>query len=112
MEHRGHRRQTARGERKGRERVQLRDEELFNHHRPERRGGRGKKRPEEGQGVSWQTTMTDRQRKKRSSLQIAPNEPEVLKIIGEESRRNSANKPTSRQIDKAIKAYRKTKKQR
>jgi hypothetical protein len=35
---------------------------------------------------------------------------EVLKIIGEESRRNGTDTLTSRQIDATIKAYRKAKK--
>lgn len=47
--------------------------------------------------------MTDRQLKKRSDPGTVP---EVLKIIGEESRRNGTDKLTSRQIDETIKAYR------
>ncbi len=36
--------------------------------------------------------------------------PEVLRIIGEESRRNATDKLTSRQIEETIKAYRAQKK--
>jgi hypothetical protein len=54
--------------------------------------------------------MMDRQPKKRSGLQTVPTEPEILKVIGEQSRRNGTDKLTSRQIDETVKAYRKTKK--
>ncbi len=37
---------------------------------------------------------------------LAAPEPEVLRLIGEESRRSGASKLTSRQIDRAIKAVR------
>ncbi|MGC1296805.1 MAG: orotidine 5'-phosphate decarboxylase / HUMPS family protein [Alloacidobacterium sp.] len=56
------------------------------------------------------TTMMDRQPKKRSGQQTVPTEPEILKVIGEQSRRNGTDKLTSRQIDETVKAYRKTKK--
>jgi len=56
--------------------------------------------------------MTDRQLKKRRGPHTAPNQPEVLRIIGEESQRNGTDRLTSRQIDESIKACRKTKKAR
>jgi prevent-host-death family protein len=39
-------------------------------------------------------------------VRLAAPEPEVLKVIGEESRRKGTDKFTSRQIDQAIKAAR------
>jgi hypothetical protein len=39
-------------------------------------------------------------------VRLAAPEPEVLKAIGEESRRKGTDKLTSRQIDQAIKAAR------
>lgn len=39
-------------------------------------------------------------------LKLAAPEPEVLRIIGEESRRNGTDKFTSRQIDEIIQEYR------
>src|SRR5215831_12024769 len=42
----------------------------------------------------------------RDYIRLAAPEPDVLRIIGEESRRNGTDKLTSRQIDKAIKAAR------
>ena len=44
--------------------------------------------------------------------QTVPAMLQVLKIIGEESRRNGTDKLTSRQIDATIKAYRAQKKKR
>src|SRR5271165_5342264 len=46
----------------------------------------------------------------RDYVKLAAPEPEVLRIIGEESKRNGTNKMTSRQIDQAIKEYRAGKK--
>jgi prevent-host-death family protein len=43
---------------------------------------------------------------------LAAPEPEVLRIIGEESKRNGTHKMTQRQIDQEIKAYRAQKKKR
>jgi prevent-host-death family protein len=43
---------------------------------------------------------------------LAAPEPEVLRIIGEESKRNETHKMTQRQIDQEIKAYRAQKKKR
>jgi hypothetical protein len=54
--------------------------------------------------------MTKPQLKKKSVPRTVPRVPEVLKIIGEESRRNGTDQLTSRQIDATIKAYRKAKK--
>ncbi len=48
----------------------------------------------------------------RDYVKLAAPEPEVLRIIGEESKRNGTNKMTSRQIDQAIKEYRAEKKKR
>jgi prevent-host-death family protein len=48
----------------------------------------------------------------RDYVKLAAPEPEVLRIIGEESRRNGTNKMTQRQIDQEIKAYRAQKKKR
>ena len=42
----------------------------------------------------------------RDYVRLAAPEPEVLKAIGEESRRKGTDKFTSRQIDQAIKAAR------
>jgi hypothetical protein len=54
--------------------------------------------------------MTNPPPKKKSGTQTVPKVQEVLKIIGEESRRNGTDTLTSRQIDATIKAYRKAKK--
>jgi prevent-host-death family protein len=48
----------------------------------------------------------------RDYVKLASPEPEVLKIIGEESERNRTNTLTSRQIDQVIKATRAQKKKR
>jgi prevent-host-death family protein len=48
----------------------------------------------------------------RDYVKLAAPEPEVLRIIGEESKRNGTNKITQRQIDQEIKAYRAKKKKR
>jgi prevent-host-death family protein len=48
----------------------------------------------------------------RDYVKLAAPEPEVLRIIGEESKRNGTNKMTQRQIDQEIKAYRAQKKKR
>jgi prevent-host-death family protein len=45
-------------------------------------------------------------------VKLAAQEPEVLRIIGEESKRNGTHKMTQRQIDQEIKAYRAQKKKR
>ena len=45
-------------------------------------------------------------------VKLAAPEPEVLRIIGEESKRNGTHKMTQRQIDQEIKAYRAPKKKR
>jgi len=45
-------------------------------------------------------------------VRLAAPEPEVLRIIGEESKRNGTHKMTQRQIDQEIKAYRAQKKKR
>ncbi len=42
----------------------------------------------------------------RDYVRLAAPEPEVLKLIGEESRRKGTDKLTSRQIDQVIKATR------
>jgi hypothetical protein len=42
----------------------------------------------------------------RDYVRLAAPEPEVLKVIGEESRRKETNNVTSRQIDQVIKATR------
>jgi prevent-host-death family protein len=42
----------------------------------------------------------------RDYVRLATPEPEVLKVIGEESQRKGTDKLTSRQIDQAIKAAR------
>lgn len=48
----------------------------------------------------------------RDYVRLAAPEPEVLKIIGEESERNRTSTLTSRQIDRVIKAARAQKKKR
>ncbi len=48
----------------------------------------------------------------RDYVKLAAPEPEVLKIIGEESKRNGTDKLTSRQIDQLIKSTRARKKKR
>src|SRR5580698_8964412 len=42
----------------------------------------------------------------RDYVRLATPEPDVLRVIGDESRRNGTDKLTSRQIDRAIKAAR------
>ena len=46
----------------------------------------------------------------RDYVKLAAPEPEILRIIGEESERNGTNTVTSRQIDQIIKAARAQKK--
>src|SRR5215831_12128788 len=48
----------------------------------------------------------------RDYVRLAAPEPEVLRIIGEESQRKGTDKLTSRQIDKEIKAARAAKRKR
>jgi prevent-host-death family protein len=48
----------------------------------------------------------------RDYVKLAAPEPEVLRIIGEESMRNGTNTVTPRQIDQIIKEYRGRKKRR
>jgi prevent-host-death family protein len=48
----------------------------------------------------------------RDYVKLAAPEPEVLKIIGDEAKRNKTNDLTSRQIDQVIKATRSEKKKR
>jgi prevent-host-death family protein len=48
----------------------------------------------------------------RDYVRLAAPEPEVLRIIGEESKRNGTNSLTSRKIDQVIKATRAQKKKR
>ncbi len=48
----------------------------------------------------------------RDYVKLATPEPEVLKIIGAEAKRNSTSSLTSRQIDQVIKAARTEKKKR
>jgi prevent-host-death family protein len=48
----------------------------------------------------------------RDYVKLAAPEPEVLRIIGEESKRNGTNTMTPRQIDRIIKEYRAHKKKR
>jgi prevent-host-death family protein len=48
----------------------------------------------------------------RDYVKLAAPEPEILRIIGEESERNRTNTLTSRQIDQVIKAARAHKKKR
>src|SRR5215468_7292614 len=48
----------------------------------------------------------------RDYVRLAAPEPEVLRVIGEESRRKGTDKLTSRQIDQVIKAARADKSKR
>ncbi|MGA2339452.1 MAG: type II toxin-antitoxin system Phd/YefM family antitoxin [Terracidiphilus sp.] len=48
----------------------------------------------------------------RDYVKLAAPEPEILKIVGEESRRNGTDRLTSRQIDQLIKSTRARKKRR
>ncbi len=48
----------------------------------------------------------------RDYVKLAAPEPEVLRLLGEESKRNGTNRMTQRQIDQEIKAYRAQKKKR
>jgi prevent-host-death family protein len=48
----------------------------------------------------------------RDYVKLAAPEPEVLKVIGEEARRNKTSALTTRQIDQVIKAARAEKKKR
>ena len=48
----------------------------------------------------------------RDYVKLAAPEPEVLRVIGEESERNGTSKLTSRQIDRIIKATRSRKPKR
>jgi prevent-host-death family protein len=48
----------------------------------------------------------------RDYVKLAAPEPEVLKIIGDEAKRNKTNVLTSRQVDQVIKATRSEKKKR
>jgi len=48
----------------------------------------------------------------RDYVKLAAPEPEVLRVIGEESRRKGTDKLTSRQIDQIIKATRAQKRKR
>lgn len=48
----------------------------------------------------------------RDYVKLAAAEPEVLRVIGEESKRKGTSKLTSRQIDQLIKEYRAEKKKR
>jgi prevent-host-death family protein len=48
----------------------------------------------------------------RDYVRLAAPEPEVLKLIGEESQRKGTDKLTSRQIDQVIKAARAQKRKR
>jgi prevent-host-death family protein len=48
----------------------------------------------------------------RDYVKLAAPEPEVLRVIGEESERNGTNTLSSRQIDQVIKAARAQKKKR
>jgi prevent-host-death family protein len=48
----------------------------------------------------------------RDYVRLAAPEPEVLKVLGEESHRNGSDKLTSRQIDQEIKAARNHKRKR
>jgi prevent-host-death family protein len=45
-------------------------------------------------------------------VKLAAPEPEVLRVLGEESKRNGTHKMSQRQIDREIKAYRAQKKRR
>ncbi len=48
----------------------------------------------------------------RDYVKLAAPEPEVLRVIGEESKRKGTNKLTPRQINQLIKEYRAEKKKR
>jgi prevent-host-death family protein len=48
----------------------------------------------------------------RDYVKLAAPEPEVLRIIGEQSKRNGTNTMTPRQIDQIIREYRAQKKKR
>ena len=48
----------------------------------------------------------------RDYVRLAAPEPEVLRLIGEESRRKGTDKLTSRQIDQEIKAARAARRKR
>ncbi len=48
----------------------------------------------------------------RDYVRLAAPEPEILKLIGEESERNGTNQLTARQIDQVGKASRATRKKR
>lgn len=48
----------------------------------------------------------------RDYVRLAAPEPEILKLIGEESERNGTNQLTARQIDQVVKASRATRKKR
>jgi prevent-host-death family protein len=48
----------------------------------------------------------------RDYVKLAAPEPEVLRVIGEESKRKGTNKLTPRQIDQSIKEYRAEEKKR
>lgn len=48
----------------------------------------------------------------RDYVKLAAPEPDVLRVIGEDSRRNGTDKLTSRQIDRIIKATRASKRRR
>ena len=48
----------------------------------------------------------------RDYVKLAAPEPEILKVIGDEAKRNKTNGLTSRQIDQVIKAARSEKKRR
>jgi prevent-host-death family protein len=48
----------------------------------------------------------------RDYVKLAAPEPEVLRILGEESKRKGTHKMTQRQIEQEIKAYRAQKKKR
>lgn len=48
----------------------------------------------------------------RDYVKLAAPEPEVQRVIGEESKRNGTNKLTPRQIDQTVKEYRTEKKKK
>ena len=48
----------------------------------------------------------------RDYVKLAAPEPEILKLIGEESERNGTNQLTARQIDQVVKASRAARKKR
>jgi hypothetical protein len=52
-----------------------------------------------------------RKKSSRTRLGLAVLEPEVLRLIGEESRRNGTTTLSSRRIDQLIKATRRAKKE-